>query len=125
MAIKESIVQRRDACIDSIKASENFLEEQKQHYIEMVCNAAEGTNGLNQQDKLQNVTESSFERTTMMIGVEEKLLVLENKLESNKTAIDSIKEGLKDNTNQLKTNISQISESIDGLSSQIKTLVSQ
>jgi hypothetical protein len=34
-----------------------------------------------------------------MIGVEEKLLILENKLESNKTAIDSIKEGLKDNTN--------------------------
>lgn len=91
----------------------------------MVCNAAEGTNGLNQQDKLQNVSESSFERTTMMIGVEEKLLVLENKLESNKTAIDSIKEELKDNTNQLKTDISQISESIDGLSSQIKTLVSQ
>lgn len=125
MAIKESIVQRRDACIDSIKASENFLEEQKQHYIEMVCNAAEGTNGLNQQDKLQNVSESSFERTTMMIGVEEKLLVLENKLENNKTAIDSIKEELKDNTKQLKTNISQISNSIDGLSSQIKTLVSQ
>ena len=125
MAIKESIVQRRDACIDSIKASENFLEEQKQHYIEMVCNAAEGTNGLNQQDKLQNVSESSFERTTMMIGVEEKLLVLENKLENNKTAIDSIKEELKDNTKQLKTNISQISNSIDGLSSQIKTMVSQ
>lgn len=91
----------------------------------MVCNAAEGTNGLNQQDKLQNVSESSFERTTMMIGVEEKLLVLQNKLECNKTAIDSIKEELKDNTNQLKTNISQISDSIDGLSSQIKTLLSQ
>ena len=91
----------------------------------MVCNAAEGTNGLNHQDKLQNVSESSFERTTMMIGVEEKLLVLQNKLENNKTAIDSIKEELKDNTNQLKTNISQISESIDGLSSQIKILVSQ
>lgn len=91
----------------------------------MVCNAAEGTNGLNHQDKLQNVSESSFERTTMMIGVEEKLLVLQNKLENNKTAIDSIKEELKDNTNQLKTNISQISNSIDGLSLQIKTLVSQ
>lgn len=91
----------------------------------MVCNAAEGTNGLNQQDKLQNVSESSFERTTMMIGVEEKLLVLENKLEKNKTAIDSIKEELKDNTNQLKTNISQISNSIDDLSSEIKTLVHQ
>lgn len=35
----------------------------------------------------------------MMIGVEEKLLILENKLEKNKTAIDSIKEELKDNTN--------------------------
>ena len=91
----------------------------------MVCNAAEGTNGLNHQDKLQNVSESSFERTTMMIGVEEKLLVLQNKLECNKTAIDSIKEELKDNTNQLKTDISQISDSIDGLSSQIKTLLSQ
>ena len=91
MAIKESIVQRRDACIDSIKASENFLEEQKQHYIEMVCNAAEGTNGLSQQDKLQNVSESSFERTTMMIGVEEKLLVLENKLENNNNENEEIK----------------------------------
>jgi hypothetical protein len=118
MAIKESIVQRRDACVESIKNSENFLEEQKHHYIEMVCNAAEGTNGLNQQDKLQNVSESSFERTTMMIGVEEKLLVLENKLGNNKTAIESIKEQLQDNTTNISKSLSEISEQIKNLENQ-------
>lgn len=59
MAMKEKIVLARDRMIEKINASEAD-EPQKAELTNILIDAADGTNGLSKEDKLQNVSETVF-----------------------------------------------------------------
>ena len=59
MAMKEKIVLSRDRMIEEINASK-MSELEKTELTNILIDAADGTNGLSKEDKLQNVSETVF-----------------------------------------------------------------
>lgn len=59
MAMKEKIVLSRDRMIDEINASK-MSELEKTELTNILIDAADGTNGLSKEDKIQNVSETVF-----------------------------------------------------------------
>lgn len=66
MAIKQEIIELRDQELNDIRNSPYFSAEQRRKYIEMVTRAAEGTNGLTKEEKIQNISEITFGLATTM-----------------------------------------------------------
>lgn len=67
--MKDKIVIQRDFELQRLKDSKNLSDEEKLYLIDLVSDAADGTNGLDEKDKLQNVSETSFKLATLMSRV--------------------------------------------------------
>lgn len=63
----DRIKSQRDACIESIDKSEFIDDGDKIMFRDLINNAANGTNGLNHDEKLQNVSETVFSLVMLKI----------------------------------------------------------
>lgn len=86
--MKEKIIIQRDIEIQRLKESKNLSVEEKMYLTELVSDAAEGTNGLDEKDKIQNVSETSFKLATLMSRVADITNTLP-KMNINLTEINS------------------------------------
>jgi len=73
MAMKEKIKFQRDLHLERIQKSNALSNEDKVTLTNLVVEASEGTNGLTEHDKLQNVSESTFYLTTAIVNLTENL----------------------------------------------------
>ena len=73
MAMKEKIKFQRDLHLERIQKSDALSNEDKVALTNLVVEASEGTNGLTEHDKLQNVSESTFYLTTAIVNLTENL----------------------------------------------------
>lgn len=86
--MKEKIIIQRDIEIQRLKDSKNLSVEEKMYLTELVSDAAEGTNGLDEKDKIQNVSETSFKLATLMSRVADTTNTLP-KMNTNLSEINS------------------------------------
>ena len=73
MAMKDKIKFQRDLHLERIQKSSSLSNEDKVALTNLVVEASEGTNGLTEHDKLQNVSESTFYLTTAIVNLTENL----------------------------------------------------
>jgi hypothetical protein len=71
MAIKDKIMVQRDLHLERINKSKSLTNEEKISLTGLVVDAAEGTNGLTEHDKIQNVSETTFLLATAMVNLTE------------------------------------------------------
>ena len=71
--MKEKIKFQRDLHLERIQKSNCLSNEDKVALTNLVVEASEGTNGLTEHDKLQNVSESTFYLTTAIVNLTENL----------------------------------------------------
>lgn len=103
MAMKEKIVLSRDRMIDEINASE-MSELEKTELTNIMIDAADGTNGLSKEDKLQNVSETVFALA---------------KLDAQ-GAIDRFESAKRDK--EIKESISKLSEKVDKVANTLSSV---
>ena len=73
MAIKEKIKSIRDLERDRINASHYLSADEKLELTSLVTDAAECTNGYTEQEKVQNISETTFAITTLIVKIMEQL----------------------------------------------------
>ena len=73
MAIKEKIKSIRDLERDRINASHYLSADEKLELTSLVTDAAECTNGYTEQEKVQNISETTFAITTLIVQIMEQL----------------------------------------------------
>lgn len=71
--MKDKIKIQRDVAIHSINESKYLSADDKMYLVELISEAAEGTNGLEPKDKLQNVSETTFNLAILMSRIDDKL----------------------------------------------------
>lgn len=71
--MKDKIKFQRDLHLERIQKSNALSNEDKVALTNLVVEASEGTNGLTEHDKLQNVSESTFYLTTAIVNLTENL----------------------------------------------------
>lgn len=103
MAMKEKIVLARDRMIEEINGS-GMSELEKTELTNIMVDAAEGTNGLSREDKLQNVSETVFALA---------------KLDAQ-GAIDRFESAKRDQ--ELKDSITKLTEKVDGVVDTLSTI---
>lgn len=96
MALKEKIALGRDRIIEEIKSSD-IGDLEKEELTNIMVDAADGTNGLSKEDKLQNVSETVFALA---------------KLDA-RGAIDRFESAKRDN--EIKASISSLSKKVDNV----------
>ncbi len=106
MAMKEKIVLSRDRMIDGINASK-MSELEKTELTNTLIDAADGTNGLSKEDKLQNVSETVF--ALARLGAQ--------------GAIDRFEAAERDKS--LNDGISKVSEKVDQVVNKLSTVSEQ
>ena len=65
--MQDKIKSQRNACLSEIDNSKSLDENDKILFRDLINNAADGTNGLNQEEKLQNVSETVFSLVMLRI----------------------------------------------------------
>ena len=65
--IQDKIKSNRNAVLAAIDSSMHIDENNKILFRDLINNAADGTNGLNQEEKLQNVSETVFSLVMLKI----------------------------------------------------------
>lgn len=65
--LQDKIKSNRNAVLSAIDSSNHIDENDKILFRDLINNAADGTNGLNQEDKLQNVSETVFSLVMLKI----------------------------------------------------------
>lgn len=65
--IQDRIKSQRNACLSKIERSSSIDDADKMLFRDLVNNAADGTNGLSQEQKLQNVSETVFSLVMLKI----------------------------------------------------------
>lgn len=68
--LQDKIISQRNACLFAIDNSKSLEDNEKMLFRDLINNAANGTNGLNQTEKLQNVSETVF--SIVMLKILEK-----------------------------------------------------
>lgn len=123
MAMKEKIVLSRDRMIDEINASK-MSELEKTELTNIMIDAADGTNGLSKEDKLQNVSETvfalakldaqgaidRFESAERDRELKESILRLSDKVDTVVTTLGTVKNELSNRIDRLDEKISKNDE---------------
>lgn len=65
--IKDKIRSQTTACLSAIDGSSHLDENDKILFRDLINNAANGTNGLDKEEKLQNVSETVFSLVMLKI----------------------------------------------------------
>lgn len=65
--IKDKIQSQTRACLSAIDRSQHLDENDKILFRDLINNAANGTNGLDKEEKLQNVSETVFSLVMLKI----------------------------------------------------------
>ena len=65
--MQDKIKSQRNACLSAIDESKTLDENDKILFRDLINNAADGTNGLSQDEKLQNVSETVFSLVMLKI----------------------------------------------------------
>ena len=65
--IKDKIQSQTKACLSAIDGSAHLDENDKILFRDLINNAANGTNGLDKEEKLQNVSETVFSLVMLKI----------------------------------------------------------
>jgi len=106
MAMKEKIVLSRDRMIDEINNSK-LSELEKTELTNILIDAADGTNGLSKEDKLQNVSETVFALAKL----------------DTQGAIDRFESAARDK--ELKESISALTDKVDQVVDKLSTVSDQ
>ena len=108
MAIKDKIMVQRDLHLERINKSKSLTNEEKISLTGLVVDAAEGTNGLTEHDKIQNVSETTFLLATAMVNLTEQLN--ENNSLTAKVAekIDGLEKQRKDSQQKYQDLVEQV-----------------
>lgn len=124
MAMKEKIALGRDRMIDEIKSSD-MGDLEKEELTNILVDAADGTNGLSKEDKLQNVSETvfalakldtrgaidRFESAKRDVAIQESIAVISQKVDSVVDKLSTVSEKLIKNdeiTNNLKSEFEEV-----------------
>ena len=105
MAISEDKQIKRDTSIQLIQESDFLPQKDKQALIEIISDAAECTNGFTEKQKIQGLSETTFDLTRILASLYETVCKNEDTIQNN-----------------LNSNIIKMDEKLDDLTTKIDVI---